>query len=32
MSPILTQGSRIPVSREEHARLKALLGGEDGKA
>jgi DNA-binding LytR/AlgR family response regulator len=29
---ILTDGSRIPVSREGHARLKALLGEEDGKA
>jgi hypothetical protein len=27
-----TDGSRIPVSREGHARLKALLGEEDGKA
>ncbi len=29
---ILTDGSRIPVSREGHARLKALLGDEDAKA
>jgi len=29
---ILTDGSRIPVSRGGHVRLKALLGEEDGKA
>jgi len=29
---ILADGLRIPVSRDGHARLKALLGEENGKS